>query len=99
MAVYSKFSPYYNTSQANGYLDIATWRSIPAEADDVLFTVDSTYMHRPDLLSYDFYQTAELWWVFAVRNPSVIKDPVYDMVPGISIYIPKINTLKAVLGF
>lgn len=98
MSSYSKTSPYYFTDQSNGYLDVTAFRDIPYQTDDVMFTVTPTYMHRPDLLAYDFYQDTGLWWVFAVRNKDVIKDPIYDLVPGKNIYIPKITTLKAVLG-
>jgi len=95
---YAKTSPYYFTDQSSGFLDVATFRDIPYQADDIQFTVTPTYMHRPDLLAYDFYQDAGLWWVFAVRNKDLIKDPIYDLVPGKIIYVPKITTLKAVLG-
>jgi hypothetical protein len=98
MSSYSKTSPYYFTDQSGGYLDVTTFRDIPYQADDVVFTVTPTYMHRPDLLAYDFYQDTGLWWVFAVRNKDIIKDPIYDLVPGKNIYIPKITMLKAVLG-
>jgi hypothetical protein len=39
-----------------------------------------------------------LWWVFAVRNPNVIKDPIFDFFPGQTIYIPNKNTLTTYLG-
>jgi hypothetical protein len=98
MANYSTLSPYYITSQAFGYLDVINWRAIPAETDDILFTVTKTYEHRPDLLSYDLYQDVGLWWVFAVRNPTIIQDPIFDMVAGVQIYIPKLSSLKLTLG-
>jgi hypothetical protein len=60
--------------------------------------VASKYENRPDLLAYDLYGDSRLWWVFAVRNPSVIKDSIYDLVSGVSIYIPKLATLKKDLG-
>jgi hypothetical protein len=97
-SIYDKASPYYFTDQSQGYLDSLSFRDIPYQADDIMFTVTPTYMHRPDLLAYDFYQNTQLWWVFAVRNKDIIKDPVYDLVPGVTIYIPKITTLKDVLG-
>jgi hypothetical protein len=99
MATYNKLSPYYFTDQNKGYLDFATFRDIPYQTDDIVFEVTAQYMHRPDLLAYDFYSDTSLWWVFAVRNKSVLKDPVYDLVPGQKIYIPKLSTLKSVLGF
>jgi hypothetical protein len=36
--------------------------------------------------------------VFAVRNPNVLKDPVFDFVPGATIRIPKKETLAEALG-
>lgn len=98
MATYSTSSPYYITNQANGYLDIISFRDIPSQVDDVLFEVTKTYENRPDLLAYDLYGSVNLWWVFSVRNKSVIKDPMYDLVAGVKIYLPKMSTLTAVLG-
>ena len=56
------------------------------------------YENRPDLLAYDLYGDVNLWWVFAVRNKDVIKDPVYDMVAGVTIRLPQMTTLKQSLG-
>jgi hypothetical protein len=98
MARYNNLSPYYSTNQASGYLDVIEWRSIPAEADDILFTITKSYEHRPDLLAYDLYGDVGLWWVFSMRNPSRIKDPVFDMSAGVAIYIPKLSSIKTSLG-
>lgn len=98
MAVYTKLSPYANTSQENGYLDVATFTNIPAEADDILFEVTKTFEYRPDLLAYELYGDVRLWWVFAVRNKNVLKDPVYDLEAGVQIYLPKITTINSALG-
>jgi hypothetical protein len=98
MAKYSNTSPYSNTDQSKGYLDIMSWRTVPAEKDDILFTITSSYLHRPDLLAHDIYKNAELWWVFAARNPSILKDPVFDMIPGVKIYLPKMSSMKKTLG-
>lgn len=97
MPRYSNLSPYTKTTSSS-YLNVMTWVDLPAETDDVPWTVTAGYMHRPDLLSFDLYGDVGYWWVFAVRNPSVVQDPVYDLVPGITIYIPKLSTLKNVLG-
>ena len=98
MAEYNKLSPYLNTSQTKGYLDIISWRSVGAQTDDVLFTVTNSYEHRPDLLAFDLYGDVGLWWVFAVRNPAIIKDPIFDMQAGINIYLPKMSSMKQTLG-
>lgn len=98
MSTYSKTSPYFTTQVVNGYLDTMSFRDIPNERDDILFEVTSTYENRPDLLAYDLYQDAKLWWVFAVRNKRLLKDPVYDLKAGVKIYLPKLSTLKRSLG-
>jgi hypothetical protein len=98
MTTYSKTSPYFTTQFVNGYLDTMSFRDIPNERDDILFEVTSTYENRPDLLSYDLYGDARLWWVFAIRNKRILKDPVYDLRAGTRIYLPKLTTIKRVLG-
>jgi Base plate wedge protein 53 len=96
---YNKFSPYASTPLTNGYLDILKFVDLPPQIDDIQFTITSLYMHRPDLLANDIYGDSQLWWVFAVRNKDVIRDSVYDFVPGQVIYLPKIATIKTALGF
>lgn len=96
--MYSKSSPYFNTEIVNGYLDVMEFRDIPIEKDDHLFEITKTYENRPDLLAYDLYKDSRLWWVFAVRNKRTIKDPVYDFTAGTLIYLPKLSTLRSVLG-
>jgi len=96
--MYNKSSPYYETNLNGSYLDLLTLRNLPAQDDDILFTVTQQYANRPDLLAYDLYDDVNLWWVFAVRNKNIIKDPVFDMIPGQKIYLPKLSTINSVLG-
>lgn len=98
MAFYKNTSPYSRTSMTNGYLDVLTLVDIPAYSDDPQYTLNAKYMHRPDLLAYDLYNDSKLWWVFSVRNKEVIKDPIYDMVPGQTIYLPKLATVRSAIG-
>ena len=95
---YSKSSAYYTTPSFGNFLDILNNRTFPARADDVLYTIDAVYKHRPDLLAYDLYGDSGLWWVFAVRNPNIIQDPVFDFIPGVRIFVPKYQTLVSSLG-
>lgn len=96
---YPGTSPYYNTDIVNNdFLDFMTNRPIPALASDVYWTITKVYENRPDLLAYDLYSDSRLWWVFAQRNPNRLKDPYFDFVTGVSIYVPKMDTLKQVLG-
>lgn len=97
-AQYSKSSPYFSTGQFGSFLDLLEYRAIPKNAGDVEYSIDRVYQYRPDMLAYDLYGDAKLWWVFASRNPNVLKDPVFDFVPGKRIFIPKKETLVAKLG-
>jgi hypothetical protein len=49
-------------------------------------------------LAYHLYDNVELWWVFAARNPEIILDPVYDMEPGIQLYLPQLTLMRQALG-
>jgi hypothetical protein len=99
MAVtYAKYSPYLRTEMFGSYLDIANIPTIPAQVDDVIITLSKNYEFRPDLLAFDLYGDSNLWWVFAIRNPNVIKDPVFDMTPGTVIFVPKQTTIVQALG-
>jgi hypothetical protein len=97
--LYPAASPYYNTSIVNGqYLDIMSNRPIPMDPSDVYWEITSVYEYRPDLLAYDLYSNSTLWWVFAMRNPNMLKDPYFDFVAGSNIYLPKLSTINQVLG-
>lgn len=98
MANYAKTSPWSDTSQNNFYLDLLEIRPVPSEQDDFRYVIENQYRHRPDLLAYDVYGNAKLWWVFVQRNMSVIKDPIYDFEPGVVIYLPKKTNLEKFLG-
>lgn len=98
-ATYDTTSPYFNTPYSQFFLDTMTNRPIPAESDDVLFKINSTYQYRPDLLAFDLYNNAGLWWVFYQRNPNTLQKPPLDFKVDTLIYLPKITTLQSALGF
>lgn len=99
MAQYDSTSPYYRTPFSQFYLDVMVDRPIPKENDDKFFTITTTYQYRPDLLAFDLYGTASLWWVFYQRNPNTLTKPPLDFRTGTGIYLPKLSTLKNALGF
>ena len=99
MAVYNTTSPYFNTTYTQFYLDVMTNRPIPKEVDDQILKITEVYQYRPDMLAYDLYDLPELWWVFYQRNPNTFTAPPWDFVAGTEIYLPKITTLRSVLGF
>jgi alpha-L-fucosidase len=99
MATYDSTSPYFNTGYNQFYLDVMVNRPIPKLADDLEFVINQTYQYRPDMLAFDLYDSATLWWVFYQRNPNTLQAPPLDFSAGTLIYLPKITTLRSVLGF
>ena len=99
MAQYDATSPYYETGYSQFFLETMVNRPIPTENDDLTFTINTTYQYRPDLLAFDLYGNAGLWWVFYQRNPNTLQAPPLDFAVGTLIYLPKITTLKTALGF
>jgi hypothetical protein len=99
MAQYDATSPYYETGYSQFFLETMVNRPIPKENDDLTFTINATYQYRPDLLAFDLYGNAGLWWVFYQRNPNTLQAPPLDFAVGTLIYLPKITTLKTALGF
>ena len=99
MASYDATSPYFATGYSQFFLDVMENRSIPKENDDRVMIINQTYQYRPDLLAYDLYDNSTLWWVFYQRNPNTLIAPPLDLRVGVQIYLPKITTLRRVLGF
>jgi hypothetical protein len=97
--VYPATSPYNATGIVNNkFLDIMVNRNIPMQPSDVYWEITEVYQYRPDMLAYDLYSDSRLWWVFAQRNPNRLKDPYFDFVAGVGIYLPKLELLKQTLG-
>lgn len=99
MAKLKQNNQYSNTPiNSQGYLDIFVPVPVPRSREDVLYEITTSYTYRPDLLAYDLYGNKNLWWVFAQRNPEILKDPVFDFVAGTEIYLPQGNNLRSRLG-
>ena len=99
-AKYATTSPYYGTPTfgSGQFLDLWSGKTIPTDTSDALYQIDPPYNLRPDLLAYDIYQDANLWWVFAVRNPDVLLDPVFSFVAPNVIYVPTKAVVQKALG-
>ena len=70
------------------YLDFWVPPTILSSINDTLLLLPPKYHLKPDLLSFDTYGTTGYWWVFMMRNPDIIQDPIWDFVNGIQIYLP-----------
>ena len=90
MADYRPDSNYRNTRYVDGkYLDIAD-DLVTNKADVVTnpLVVAPKYNERPDVLAYDLYGNAKLWWVFAEFNQDKLIDPILDLKTGMEINVP-----------
>jgi hypothetical protein len=99
-ATYASTSPYFNTQTWGQFLDVWGYNTltIPPDVTDALYQIDPPYNRRPDLLAYDMYQDTNLWWIFAVRNPDILIDPVFSFVAPNVIYVPTRAIVKSALG-
>jgi len=94
MAANSKdTSQYLPTPIKNWYLDLWVPRNVPVSDFDKIVIIPPAYNQRPDLMSQEEYGTPRLWWVFCMRNPDLIIDPINDFLAGLEIYVPA-NILK-----
>jgi len=92
---YPSSSPYALTPQSNWAIGLYKHRSIPESVDDVPYKVEQKYHNRPDLLAAELYGDAQYYWVFMIRNMNLMRDPLWDFVAGLEIYIPSRERLKA----
>lgn len=86
-------SQYLATPIKDWYLDLWVPRQVPKSDFDRLLIIPPEFDQRPDLLSQQEYGTPRLWWVFCLRNPDLMADPINDFVSGLEIFIPA-NILK-----
>jgi hypothetical protein len=96
---YRATSAYFETTVTKANLNILVNRNVPKRSDDQRFRINTTYNLRPDLLAYDLYGDADLWWVFAQRNPNTLPDPLFSFAEGVTIFVPKLSVLREALGF
>ena len=95
---YPQSSIYVSTPQLNWRLGVYAHRRIAPAKGDTQITISAKYNYRPDRLSLDLYGTQNYWWVFMLRNMNVIRDPVYDLTTGKTIWVPSFEGLQGMLG-
>ena len=89
-------SRFVSTPVKDFYLDIWKPIAIPKSANDESFVITPRYHERPDLLAFDKYGTTRLWWIFAMRNPDILVDPIRDFTSGTEITLPSLKTIESV---
>lgn len=97
MAEYNRYSVYKNTPQT-WYLDQYNPIIIPAADDDIDYVIPQKYHQQPWMLSKEVYNTERLYYIFAITNMNILKDPVYDFKTGTTIVIPSYERIQRLLG-
>lgn len=72
------------------YIETPYKIKIKETVDDSLYSVESGYENRLDLISYKFYGTPLLWWAIATVNN--ISNPL-DIDVGIVLRIPTMRSI------
>ena len=96
MTTYSSTSNYVITGVGSKALDIydppLTNETLSDET--TTFIIESKFNRRPDLLAFQMYGSARLWWVFAHYNRDALVDPIMDFKSGTKIVAPKNFTVQ-----
>lgn len=74
------------------YLDIAKL-PIMSTSGGQMVVVPPECEHRIDLFSYQQYGSSRYWWLIALANADLIKDPIWDFTAGLTVLVPKDTAL------
>jgi|LauGreDrversion4_2_1035121.scaffolds.fasta_scaffold216828_2 hypothetical protein len=80
------------------FLDLNNLPSLPQSVNDERYVINAMYDERPDLLAHDLYGSTRLWWVFTIRNPDLLKDPIRDFKAGLEIFLPSAENVNIISG-
>ena len=59
------------------------------------FLVTQKERARPDLISFKFYETTDLWWVILIYNNIFSAFEIYE---GVELEIPNLSTINDILN-
>jgi len=98
---FSRFNshPFFQDPET-GNIFIGSWNPtlFPLKESDKSFLVTAQHAYRPDIISYEYYNTPLLAWVICyVNNITNPYDKTNGIVPGIVLRIPDITTITAAL--
>jgi hypothetical protein len=77
-----------NTGFRKFFLDVSNLPKVPLTNGDII-QVPPECENRIDLFSYQQYGTSRLWWVIALANADIIKDPTWDFKAGMVVFVPR----------
>lgn len=86
---------YRLPENGNKFLETFKITQIRSRPTDINYIVSQDRAFRPDLISYDFYDTPLLWWLFCIPNGIMNPlDKTEGLYTGRVITIPDISALS-----
>ena len=86
--LYDQRSFLKNAEFRNFYLGVNKLPNISLQVGD-LVQVPPECENRIDLFSYQQYGSSRLWWVIALANADIIRDPTWDFKAGMVVFVPR----------
>lgn len=86
--LYTNKSYLRNTGFRKFFLDVAQLPKINTIQGNYV-VVPPECENRMDLFSYQQYGSSRLWWIVALANADMIKDPIWDFKSGMTVFVPK----------
>ncbi|SOK58512.1 hypothetical protein [Yersinia phage fHe-Yen9-04] len=90
---YSQYSPYAKTTQT-WYLEYNLPAPLYPADSDIEYTIPNQYDEQPWRLAKNLYGNERLYYVFALLNPNLLVDPIYDFKSGTTILIPTLQRVQ-----
>lgn len=97
MSEYSRYSPYFKVQQT-WYLGTYIPKTMKPADDDRIYVIPNKYHQQPWRLAKEEYGNERLYYIFAILNKDILKDPVYDFKAGVEIRIPSVNRVQKYMG-
>ena len=85
---YDQRSFLKDTEFRNFYLGVSNLPKISLANGDTV-QVPPECENRIDLFSYQQYGSSRLWWVIALANADIIRDPTWDFKAGMFVFVPR----------
>lgn len=96
MSNYNNNSPWAKVSQS-WYLGYTVPAYMTTADSDMSYTIPTTQNEQPWKLAKELYGSEELYYIFALLNPDLLQDPVYDFVTGLTIQVPDPSRVRQYL--
>lgn len=87
---------YGGTTEISDKLEWWERNKIARDSTDIVYTIESSYTGRADLIAAIFYGESHLWWLICQYNN--ILDPFSELIQGRILLIPSKDRLNDILS-